>query len=399
MAGGGRLAGGAMAQMSPADVRFRSQVARAVLSMEAAPFVPAAGGPAGLAAAVGPLSIPWPGGLGPVPRPPAAPPDADAPLPAADVLVVTWTAAEHQALADVLTRGHPAKTWIPYRHRFGDYRPKIRKGAPAQIAGRVGSWFPVTIGDRRVLCFKSELHLNQDGIPTGDGTATLPVRDMFAQLIEEAQPRLVLTVGTSGGVYADHGLGDVVVTRAAKFRLADEFANEPFNQQLYRSQWDLPTAHVADAEELMAQVRPRLVEPGFGPPTKRYPFQGTLLESPPNLAAIRLDGVDFPEFHPILTTDYFEFGTSDNHLDQEGCAVEMGDAVLGLACEDLADPPRWAVVRNLSDPQINADLPIGGGQLNMQVHWAVWYYAVFGYWTSVAGALATWGLIAGFEAS
>ena len=33
----------------------------------------------------------------------------------------------------------------------------------------------------------------------------------------------------------------------------------------------------------------------------------------------------------------------------------------------------------------------------MQIHWAVWYYEVFGYWTSVAGALATWGIIAGLE--
>ena len=37
-----------------------------------------------------------------------------------------------------------------------------------------------------------------------------------------------------------------------------------------------------------------------------------------------------PEFHPILTTDYFEFGTPANHLDQQGCAVEMGDARLGM---------------------------------------------------------------------
>ena len=38
-----------------------------------------------------------------------------------------------------------------------------------------------------------------------------------------------------------------------------------------------------------------------------------------------------PEFHPILTTDYFEYGTSANRLDLEGAAVEMGDAALGLA--------------------------------------------------------------------
>ena len=75
---------------------------------------------------------------------------------------------------------------------------------------------------------KSELHLNQDGIATGDGTATLPVKDLFRQIIDEAKPSVILTVGTSGGVKHEHDLGDVVVTRGAKFRLSDEFAKEPF---------------------------------------------------------------------------------------------------------------------------------------------------------------------------
>ena len=42
-----------------------------------------------------------------------------------------------------------------------------------------------------------------------------------------------------------------------------------------------------------------------------------------------------PEFHPILTTDYFEYGTTVNRLDRDGAAVEMGDAALGLACAEL----------------------------------------------------------------
>ena len=77
------------------------------------------------------------------------------------------------------------------------------------------------------------------------------------------------------------------------------------------------------------------------------------------------------EFHPILTTDYFEYGTSANHLDQEGAGVEMGDAALGLACSELQHPPKWAVVRNMSDPVINGDLPADEFRLNEQTTWAV----------------------------
>ena len=36
---------------------------------------------------------------------------------------------------------------------------------------------------------------------------------------------------------------------------------------------------------------------------------------------------------------------------------------------------------------------------DMQAHWAVWYYSVYGYWTSVTGALATWAIIAGLSAA
>ena len=65
---------------------------------------------------------------------------------------------------------------------------------------------------------------------------------------------------------------------------------------------------------------------------------------------------DIPAFHPILTTDFFEFGTSTNNLEKLGIAVEMDDACLGLACSELKSPPQWACVRNASDPAINGKL-------------------------------------------
>ena len=58
---------------------------------------------------------------------------------------------------------------------------------------------------------------------------------------------MFLTIGTAGSVFDDFQLGDVVITRAAKFRLADEFRNEPFNGQTFRSEWALPTNQLANA--------------------------------------------------------------------------------------------------------------------------------------------------------
>jgi hypothetical protein len=382
----------------------RKAIARALLAADAPVIdedllVTTGGGLRAPAEAAAPFPFAFPDGLAPFPAPLSAPPDPEAKLPRADVLIVTWTAAEQRALADVFTPGVGREGWYRYTRDFAThYRPIIRHGAPALALGRLGSWFPVTIGSTSIIVFKSELHLNQDGIATGDGTATLPVKDLFHQLIAEARPSVVLTIGTAGAVYDSHQLGDVVVTRAARFRLSQEFEHEPFNGRIFRSDWTIPTSHLARAKAMMQTLEGRLAEPGFGPPTKRYTFPGPVIQPPANHPDIKLDGDHVPAFHPMLTTDYFEFGTSANHLEEQGAGVEMGDAVLGLVCAELPDPPRWAIVRNISDPQINGDLPTGVGPLNMQIHWAVWFYEAFGYWTSVSGALATWGIVAGVDA-
>src|SRR5262249_58032284 len=119
-------------------------------------------------------------------------------------------------------------------------------------------------------------------------------------------------------------------------------------------------------------------------PHPGFAFSGPLLKPPANDPDIKLElgGRDMPEFHPILTTDYFEYGTTTNRLDHEGAAVEMGDAVLGLAVSELTNPPRWAAIRNMSDPVINGDLPAKQFHLNEQTTWAVGYYTAYGRWTS-----------------
>jgi nucleoside phosphorylase len=313
-------------------------------------------------------------------------------------VVITWTVDELAALAQVFTPGVSPAKWHRYSRLFQSrYSGQIRPGAPAALSKRLGSYMPVEVGNTSVLCMKSELHLNQDGVKTGTGTATLPVKDFFKQIIAEAQPKVVLTIGTAGSVFDQFELGDVVITRAAKFRLQNEFRNEPWNGQVFKSDWQIPTGRLLLAQQLMKQIEPDLAEPPFAPPTKRFPNSGELGAPPPDKPDIKLEqgGRDMPEFHPILTTDYFEYGTTANRLDKEGAAVEMGDAALGLACSELHTPPSWAVVRNMSDPVINGDLPAKQFHLNEQTTWAVGYYTAYGKYTSTCGALATWAVVAG----
>ena len=347
------------------------------------------------------LNIPFPAGLAPLAQPINPAPTPGQALPRSDVVAVTWTVDENDGMADVLTPGHNRNQWYRYDRLFDTkYDQFIRKGAPAKQSHRLGSYFPTKIGNQKVLCFKSELHLNQDGIQTAPGIATLPVKDLFLQIIDECKPKVILTVGTCGGINLQHDLGDVLVTRAAMFQCRDEFRNAPYNHKTFKSNWAIPVAHFAKAEDLMRAFAQNLIEPNFGPPTKRH--TGTwMLDHPYKPNIIHEFGTTpkskISPFHPILTTDFFEFGTSENasELLSLGCGVEMGDAVLGLAVSELANPPKWAVIRNISDPQINGDITKDPRRLDMQSHWAVWYYDTYGYWTSVMSALTTWAVIAG----
>lgn len=397
----------------PASQPDRKEIARYLLSrgIGRVPVAETARPPAALLAAK-PTSaarkararktIPFPEGLVPAAQPFASAPSKTAALPHADVVVITWTVDEADGLAKIFTPGHAQDHWYPYARDFDTYAKQIRAGAPAHHAGRLASYMPVTIGPQAVLCMKSELHLNQDGISEKDdkghttGLATLPVKDLFKQIIAETRCSLILTIGTAGSVFDQFGLGDVVVTRAARFRCKQEFRKEPFNGKKYSSDWTVPTTHFATAQELMASMASELKEPPVGPPSPEY-GQGTITNPKPRLPLIRLDSRDMKAFHPILTTDYFEYGTTKNRLDRFGAAVEMGDAALGLACSELPTPPHWAVVRNMSDPVINGELPskTDGYHLNEQTTWAVAFYTAYGMWTSVMGALATWAIIAG----
>jgi hypothetical protein len=104
-----------------------------------------------------------------------------------------------------------------------------------------------------------------------------------------------------------------------------------------------------------------------------------------------IDGQDgIASSFPVLITDYFEFGTDTNGLQNDGITVEMDDAVLGLVTSTLPRPPRWASIRNCSDPAIDGALAE-----RAQESCASHIYMRYGYWTSVLGAIATWSIIAG----
>lgn len=349
------------------------------------------GGPRGLPELV------WPDPeLAPkVTQSPVAPRPFD-PLPPARVVVLTWTSAEWDALHYVFCNALSPlpqsndeqpwrKRWHAYSRNFYRISESLWRRSPAAQPGRDadaplfanqewGRYCQVSVGCHEVLLFKCNLHLNQDG-------QSLPLLHFVRQLLDECQPELVLSVGTAGGVRVHDLLGDVVVTNAAQFRLNQEFASAEFNGQRFQSGWQ-PAASLLEAASGLLMSVPEIEAT---PPSAHFPPETRLTAVPPRGPAIHLlPGI------PVLTTDFFEYGTTTNGLDALGCCVEMDDAVIAMVCHEHPRRPRYGFVRNLSDSVINGQLPPRLGTA-----WAVLTYQMKGLYTSFNGAVATWAMIAG----
>src|SRR5688500_16601826 len=96
------------------DVAERKRIARRLLSAGTKPIDLELSPDVVEGESLADLRLPFPAPYTPAPRPLDSPPARYAPVPAVDALVVTWTVAELDALADVLTPGHPRSRWYRY---------------------------------------------------------------------------------------------------------------------------------------------------------------------------------------------------------------------------------------------------------------------------------------------
>jgi nucleoside phosphorylase len=290
-------------------------------------------------------------------------------LPAAEVLVVTWTVDEGHALSRVLTPGKDSRNdYVPYTHNYDQISKKMRAGCPARIAKRLGSYWTGTIGKKSIVFFKSDSHMSQDG-------PELPNIDVWTQIIAEVKPQLVITTGTAGGIGPHFEVGDVIVSPIVRFDCIQKFKGEAFHDSNYSST-AVRTSLFAKAKELFAANADQLPKDNTRAPEILETKIGNLKAS-------------------VMTTDFFGFDTSNNHFKLQGLGnvSEMGDAVLGLVSQGMEDQgqtvPRWIAVRNVSDPQIKAE-----GTIKQQAAIAAQIYKAYGRWSSVCSAIVCWALIA-----
>ncbi|HEY1827118.1 MAG TPA: hypothetical protein VGF87_03820 [Acidimicrobiales bacterium] len=312
--------------------------------------------------------IPWPKGLAPtVTTHTTSGGDA---VPKADVLIVTWTAAEFQALADVLTPGCPSTEWSHYTKNWSAYEAQLTDRSPAKEAQRLGEYALTKIGTTHALCFHSQLHLATDGLEP-------PIVQLWQQIIGEVEPKLVITTGTAGGIGTSTCLGDVFVVSNAKFNCTKDFKDKPWAQQRFEGP-ALPAK--TGASNYLTKAQEALVPANAGhlrPEATRNPHIGR--------------GGD------VETVDYFGFADTDDSYgivknDPLAHTEEMDDATLPLALSlmsaSLHTP--WVSIRNASDPQVPSSI----GDLEAQKQWASQIYEKYGYWTTVGSAIASWAVIA-----
>jgi nucleoside phosphorylase len=312
--------------------------------------------------------IPWPAGLAPTNHGAHAP----AEIPQADVLVVTWTAAEGQALADVLTPGHPTSAWRKDTTNWSEFEPQLTGRSPARESKCLGVWAVTTISGKTVVLYKSDLHLSTDA-------TSLPVVQLWKQLVRAVKPKLVITTGTAGGIGTSTVLGDVAVTNGARFNCQQAFRDEPYAHATFAGpEWT--------AGEQLQHVAPLLAANAerLKPIATRDPIVRTATSKP---------GVE--------TVDYFGFADTDDSYgivkdDGDALTEEMDDATLPLALqglwEEYGNPlshTPWLSIRNASDPQVSSSI----GDLEAQKKWASGVYSRFGYWTTVCSAIACWAVI------
>jgi hypothetical protein len=232
-------------------------------------------------------------------------------------------------------------------------------------AQRLGAYWTTTIGAKKVVVFKSDSHMSQDG-------PELPNLEVWSQIIREVQPKLVITTGTAGGIGQQCEVGDVVVSPLVRFDCTSKFRAEPFAKDHYASR-PADTTHFSAAEKLFEINAGQLPKDNSRAPK-------ILICAPDMLSSC------------VLTTDFFGFDTSDNHYKLQGLGAvsEMGDAVLGLAASKMGGhAPSWLAIRNVSDPQIKAD----GLNLQEQAAMAAQIYKGFGRWSSVCSAIVCWASV------
>jgi len=324
---------------------------------------------------------------------------SSAPLPAADIVMFTWTDSEWSAMDHVFlnssTAGANESTTLT--HKWLQYS----KSAPAGSEGGPlwGYYQLVTIqgvsGPKRVLLMKSDAHLAHPPWING-------LENMVKAVAADAQPKQIYSIGTAGGANANQCLGDVAITNGGELKLQmPDNTPSHLSGQTFTSSWFPNVTLMAKAQSLFMPLSKVATQSDLASKLEAAkngrdgaslkPFSLTdLLNSalePANLGspkAVTFKGT------PLLTTDFYFIAPGNSNY----AALEMDDAVIGYAAAQAHTD--FVFVRNISDTLVPAETPAGKAIPDpAREAWSSAIYNGYGLFTSFNGAIAAWATIAG----
>jgi len=318
-----------------------------------------------------PKPVPWPAGAAPAPAPlspPPSPTDDLSRFAGYDAVIVTWTAAEASALATLMSPGYGTASWYEYRHNITAYIPLVtgakspfndNSSEMARYYHSLGLYFPCTIGTKKVLLFKSGLHLDYDG-------PAVPVQRLMAEIAKAVAPKLFITTGTGGGIGANVKLGDVIIAGTVRFDCQTQFKSEPWASAAYTTS-ALPSGALAALTPALTGVNAAKIPGARATPEFFSGAAGT-----------------------VVTTDFFAFDDSTDYYKLQGLgqACDMGDAMVANALQNFPAIDFYSI-RNASDPQI----PNPEHNITKASQQAAQIYAEYGGLTTAASVLASWAVV------
>ncbi len=318
-----------------------------------------------------PTAPQWPTSSKPVATPLSPPPalsDDLSRFQGYDAVVITYTTAEAESLAAMFTPKYPIAQWYKYQYNVEEFIPLVTSSrAPfndkrsTESYHTMALYFPIEIGNAKVLLMKSGLHLDTDG-------PQCPIKNLIEVIAKTVNPKLFITTGTAGGIGSNIHLGDVVISNQVLFHCTGKFKNEPWANANYTS-FQIPQRAIDSIPDTLTQANAaKLAGAPVGSPRKNPQFiMGT-----------------------IVTTDIFAFDDSTNYYGLQGLGncCEMDDGIFGLVMQGFPNIA-WCSVRNVSDPQI----PNPNNNIKAASKEADKIYTTYGGITTAASVVATWSII------
>jgi len=327
----------------------------------------------------------------------------------ADVLVLLYTDQETSALLDVFTHNKswtPTRkaTWYPYSYNFDALSSSIEGERDTALKDGIFGYLSVmTIGTKRVVLYKSELH------PKTNGTK-LPFVSVVKQLVGDLAPKWVISTGTAGAIGSTLRCGDVAITSSARFHVQKHYAGFPDINTMSEGGTAFSNSVTINSQYLTyAQTNfTKLSEPGLTQCYNKlanrdgYGFLKKNTNSP-KIYVTTSSPVPGPQPMDIVSADYLTVADDADveGLQHSGVMNDTDDAFAFYAIDKLpaSKRPKWLSIRNASEPQIDGGTFPAGATQHQKIEQikglAGAIYGVYQYCTTLNSALACWGVIAG----